>query len=468
MTERSPETNLPHRLTHSPEPLTRRTLLKATAGATALLATRGLPAWAKPVAHAAGLRQPESLPFPGKPAGTPSMPEIEHIVVLMMENHSFDNLLGMVPHQVPGRGSVDGWRLRRGKPANFNLDASGNKVIATHGSSPCQLVGEPSQTWDASHESWDNGLNDGFVKASGPVAMRFWDKTDIPFTYSLVEHFPIGERYFCSVLGQTFPNRSYLFAATSQGTINDTIAPTPPANGTIWDRLDAQGIDWGIYYEPPSYPSFELVPGSDTPARASRLHNFGQFLSDVGAGRLRQFSFLDPNYGTTSEENPQDIQVGERYIAQVVNALMHAKTWKHTALIINYDEHGGYYDHVPPPPALAPDSIPPMLTATDVPGAFNRYGFRVPLIVVSPWAKAHYVSRVVQDHTSVLAFVERKWNLPAMTLRDANAQPMTDYFNFRHATFATPPTLAAAPKLGPGLAKCHAAGLNPPLSGGGD
>jgi phospholipase C len=460
-----PRSNPPSPFDHT---ITRRSLLGAAAGATALVAARGLPAWAKPIAHSAGLRQPESLPFPAKPAGTPSMPEIEHIVVLMMENHSFDNLLGMVPHQVPGRRSVDGWRFQGGEPVNFNLDASGNKVIAAHGSSPCQLVGKPSQTWNASHESWDNGLNDGFVKASGPVAMQFWDKTDIPFTYSLVEHFPIGERYFSSLLGQTFPNRSYMFAATSQGVVNDTIAPTAPANGTIWDRLDAHGINWGIYYEPPSFPSFEMVPGSDTPARqATRIHTFSQFLSDVAGGRLKQFTFLDPNYGTTSEENPQDIQVGERYIAQVVNALINAKTWKNTVLIINYDEHGGYYDHVPPPPALAPDSIPPILTATDVPGAFDRYGFRVPLIVVSPWARRGYVSRVVQDHTSVLAFIERKWNLPAMTLRDANAQPMTDYFNFRHAAFATPPKLAPAPKLGPGLAKCHAAGLNPPLSGGG-
>ena len=459
-----PRSTLPSPLDQT---ITRRSLLGAAAGSAALLATRGLPAWARPVAFPGGLRQPGSLPFPGKPAGTPSMPEIEHIVVLMMENHSFDNLLGMVPHQVPGRASVDGWRFKHGKPVNFNLDASGNKVIATHGGSPCQLDGAPSQSWDASHESYDNALNDGFVKASGPVAMRFWDKTDIPFTYSLVEHFPIGERYFCSVLGQTFPNRAYLFAGTSQGRINDTLLTTPPANGTIWDRLDAHGINWGIYYEPPSYPSFVLVDGSDTAARmATRVHTFSQFLSDVAAGQLRQFTFLDPNYGTTSEENPQDIQLGERYIAQVVNALMRAKTWRKTALIINYDEHGGYYDHVPPPSALAPDSIPPILTSTDVPGAFNRYGFRVPLVVVSPWAKANYVSRVVQDHTSVLAFIERKWNLPAMTLRDANAHPMTNYFNFRHATFATPPKLAAAPSLGPGLANCHAAGLNPPLSGG--
>jgi phospholipase C len=443
--------------------LTRRTLLKAAAGGAALVATRGLPAWARPVARPAGLRVPDALPFGGKPAGTPSMPEIEHIVVLIMENHSFDNLLGMVPHLVPGRASVDGLTVRHGKPINANPDANGNLVRAQHATSPCQLIGEPSQSWDASHQSWDSGLNDGFVKASGDIAMRFWDQRDIPFTYSLAQYFPIGERHFCSLLGQTFPNRSYFFAATSQGTVDDTVAPGPPANGTIFDRLDAHGIDWAVYYQ--SYPSMVIVPETDTPARAPRIRKFERFLGDVAAGHLPQFTFLDPDYTTTSEENPQDIQLGERFIAEVVQALMRAKTWKRTALFITYDEHGGYFDHVPPPPAIPPDSILPTITSTDYPGAFDRYGFRVPTIVVSPWAKPRYVSRVVQDHTSITAFVERKWNLPAMTFRDANAQAMTDYFDFRRPSFDTPPKLASAPKLGPGLGKCHAAGLSPPLTG---
>jgi phospholipase C len=393
------------------------------------------------------------------------MPEIEHIVVLMMENHSFDNVLGMVPHQVRGRGSVDGLRLVGGKLVNSNPDANGNPVVAFHASSPCQQSGEPSQAWNASHAAFNNGLNDGFVKASAPVAMQYWDKRDLPVTYSLVEHFPIGERHFCSVLGQTFPNRCYLFAGTSSGTINDTIAPAPPPNGAIWDRLDAHHIDWAVYYEPPSYPTLELVPGSDTPARASRIKRFNQFLADAAAGRLRQFTFLDPNYETTSEENPQDLDLGERYIAQVATALMQAPTWKSTALFITYDEHGGYYDHVPPPPAVPPDSVAPILSTDDVPAGFDRYGFRVPMIVVSPWARAHYVSRTVEDHTSITAFIERKWNLPAMTLRDANASPMTNYFDFRKPAFLKPPRLVKAPPLAPGLAACHANGLNPPLTG---
>ena len=447
------------------EPITRRSLLGAAAGGAALLATRGLPAWARPVALPAGLRQPGSLPFPGKPAGTASMPEIEHIVVLMMENHSFDNLLGMVPHQVRGRGSVDGLRVVGGNVVNFNPDANGSPIVARRATSPCQLSGKPSQSWNASHEAYDNGLNDGFVGASAPVAMEYWDKHDLPFTYSLVEHFPIGDRHFSSLLGQTWPNRSYLFAATSTGMINDIIAPAPPPHGTIWDRLDHHHIGWAIYYEPPSYPSFELVPGSDTPARASRVKHFGRFLSDVAAGKLRQFTFLDPNYETTSEENPQDIQLGERYIGQVVKALMQAPTWKQTALFITYDEHGGYYDHVPPPPAIPPDGVAPVLAPGDVPAGFDRYGFRVPMIVVSPWARARYVSHTIEDHTSITAFIERKWNLPAMTLRDANASSMTNYFDFRKPAFLKPPKLATAPKLGPGLAACHANGLDPPLSG---
>ncbi len=444
--------------------MTRRTLLRGAAGGAAVLAAGGLPAWARPVRKSHLLRQPDSLPFPHLPAGTPSMPQIKNIVVLMMENHSFDNLLGMVPYQARGRHRVDGLTRRHHRIVNFNPDATGKRVFATHGSSPCQLEGEPSQSWNASHESYDGGRNDGFVKGSAPIAMTFWDKSDIPFTYSLAQHFPIGERYFCSVLAQTYPNRRFQFAATASGTISTSAAGLIPtaANGTIFDRLDAHNIDWRVYYQQIASPL--ILPNfRNNPSQVARTFPFSQFAIDAAAGKLPQFTFIDPNYDTTSEENPQDIQVGEEFVANVVHTLTSAPTWKHTAFFLNYDEHGGYYDHVPPPRAIAPDSIPPMLSAGDAPGGYDRYGFRVPLVVVSPWARPHYVSRVTQDHTSVLAFIERKWNLPAMTFRDANAAPMTDYFNFRHAAFRTPPKLHAAPPLGPGLQACKAAGLTPPL-----
>ncbi len=434
----------------------------AGTGAALLAGAGGLPAWARPVRASHHLRRPDSRPFPHLPAGTPSMPQIEHIVVLMMENHSFDNLLGMVPHQVRGRSSVDGLTVRHGQATNTNPDTAGAQVPAQHADSPCQLPSKPSNAWNASHQSYDGGRNDGFVVACGDISMRFWDHRDLPFTYSLVEHFPIGERYFGSVLAQTEPNRRFFFAGTASGTINDK-PPTfriPAANGTIFDRLDAHGIEWADYFQNAPTPLY--IPGTGT-GRTARFRKFDRFYGDVAAGRLPHFTLLEPNYGTTSEENPQDVQVGEQFLARVVHALIHAPTWKRTALLITYDEHGGYYDHVPPPNAIKPDSIPPMLGPGDMPGAYDRYGFRVPLIVVSPWARASYVSRVVQDHTSLAAFIERKWNLPAMTFRDANADPMIDYFDFTRPAFHKPPPLAPAPPLAPGVAACQAQGLNPPL-----
>jgi phospholipase C len=446
--------------------MSRRTLLRGAAGGAAVAASGSLPAWARTAHHhhRVRLRRPDSLPFPHLPAGTPSMKEVEHIVVLIMENHSFDNLLGMVPHRIKGRAGTDGLTVRHGRPQNANRDPSGRRIHASHASSPCQEPRVPTQSWNASHQSFDGGLNDGFVRASGPVAMEFWDERDIPFTYSLVKHFPFGERFFCSTLCQTYPNRRFFFSGTASGTIS-TDASTftvPAANGTIWDRLDAHQIDWGIYFQ--NLPSWVIIPGSFTPARASRQRPFSQFQTDVAAGNLPQFTFIDPQYDTTSEENPQDIQVGEEFVANVVHTLMRAPTWHKTALFITYDEHGGYYDHVPPPRAVKPDSIAPMTQPGDARGGYDRYGFRVPLIVVSPWARAAYSSRVVQDLTSMTAFVERKWNLPAMTFRDANADPMTDYFDFTgRPAFRHPPALHGAPGLGAGLDKCHAHGLNPPL-----
>ena len=459
-----PEHSLP-----SPRPsaLTRRSLLGAAAGGAAALAYGSLPAWARPVAQLAGVRHPDSLPFPTHRAGTESLPQIKHVVVLMMENHSFDNVLGMVPHRVPGRQKVDGLSRHHGRLTNSNRDPAGHRVFASPASSPCQLDGVPRQDWNASHQSWANGANSGFVLASGPVAMKFWDDRKLPFTYSLVEQFPVGNRYFCSALAQTYPNRRFFFCGTASGLVatNNQTFTTPAANGTIFDRLDAHHIEWANYFE--NAPSALIVPGvGAAPSRKSRFRKMPQFFRDAAAGRLPAVTVLDPDYDTTSEENPQDMQVGEEFVAKVTKALMHGPAWKHTAFFLTYDEHGGYYDHVPPPRAIRPDGIAPVPVPgypALTPGGFDRYGFRVPTVVVSPWARADYVSNVVQDHTSITAFIEHKWNLPAMTFRDANAHPMTDYFDFTTPAFATPPRLAAAPGLAHGLAQCHAAGLSPPL-----
>jgi phospholipase C len=467
--------------------ISRRQLLARGGAAAAGLAAAGaygsLPAWARPVADAAsGLRAPGSLPFPHLPVGhpTPGLKQIEHVVVLMMENHSFDNLLGMVPHQVRGRAKVDGLTVTRGQPQNSNPTTAtpavaGPNVTAQLASSPCQSD-SVSQAWNSSHIAWNNGANNGFVQASGTPAMSFWDRSFLPTSYSIAQHYPIGERYFCSTLAQTYPNRRFLFAGTASGitATNNYTFQVPAANGTIFNQLLEHHISW-LNYVTPTNGALEgsplIVPEfAHSPACTARMVPITQFFSDAAQGELPSFSFLDPDYDVDSEENPQDIQAGERFIAQVVHAITHSRLWHKTALFITWDEHGGYYDHVPPPAAIAPDSIAPITVPaalTDpsqplLPGGFDRYGFRVPLFVISPWARAHYVSRVVQDHTSILAFIERKWNLPALSFRDANAHPLTDYFDFRRPAFAKPPKLAAAPGMAAGLAECQAAGLTPP------
>jgi phospholipase C len=402
------------------------------------------------------VRLPGSLPHPELAAGTDTLPEIEHVVVLMMENHSYDNFFGMLgrgPGLTP-RG--DGFRLGTdGYPTASNPYANGFQQRAFRMPTTCQLNGKPSQEWTQSHIQYANGTNDGFViSQSGPVAMGYWTAHDLPFTYALAAQFPIGDRWFCSVLGQTDPNRRFLIAATASGMTDDigtssaamTLGAVPPG-GTIFSRLTDAGISWADYNSTgPGGTTMYLYPAVDG-AYASHAKPIAQFFTDAQAGSLPSFSLLDPNYGTQSQENPQNIVVGESFLASVVNAIGSSPAWPKTILIITWDEHGGYYDHVPPPAALAPDSIAPVVQPGESSyDGYTRYGFRVPAVVVSPYAKRDYVSHLVYDHTSIPAFVERKWNLPAMTHRDANANDLTDFLDL-NAMSRGQPTFRQLPSL---------------------
>src|SRR3954466_10851851 len=246
-------------------------MLKAGGGAALSLAVAGgrLPAWARtPARTAANALGPGALPFPNLPEGTPSMPQIEHIVVLMMENHSFDNVLGMLPAQVRSRRKVDGLPVdAKGQPSAINR-RGGRAYRSAVAPTPCQVEHHPGQNWNASHVSYANGRNSGFVRASGPVAMWYWDRNTLPTMYSLAATFPIGQRFFCSTLCQTYPNRRFFFTGTASGTIATSTATfsIPAANGTIFDRLDRFGISWKDYYV--DLPSPLIVPGvAETPER---------------------------------------------------------------------------------------------------------------------------------------------------------------------------------------------------------
>jgi phospholipase C len=421
-------------------------------------------------------RTPDSLPDPSRAPGTVNerMP-FDHIVVVMMENHSFDNVLGALSQA--GQAAADGLTFDdAGVATNSNPGTSGTPDVVKAFPFPSTAQGSHvSQTWNATHQQIDGGKMDGFVRSvASTQPMGYYPPEVLPFAYSLARTFTVANRWFCSAPCQTIPNRRFLLAGTAYGAIATDVATLfdgSPPNGTIFDRLDAHGISWRNYFT--DVPGTVVIP-SIIERHPTHLRTVDKFYDDCAAGSLPSVSFVDPEAGVLayigtlidklpglgaigaklrthggSEEDAQDMYYGERWVHQVVDAVLKSPAWPRTLLIYTYDEHGGYYDHVPPPPAIPPDSIPPNLTSTDVPGGYDIYGPRMPAVIVSPYSRPGGVTDVIHDHTSVLATIEAKWNLPALTYRDANATTVMDFLNVGDAAFMTPPTIEGPSATGP-------------------
>jgi phospholipase C len=225
---------------------------------------------------------------------------------------------------------------------------------------------------------------------------------------------------------------------------------------SIFNLLDQHGITWRIYASQGTYTP--QIPTAYAPVffkyvanqAATRVVPIAQYYTDLANGNLPNVSFIDPDYNglsaqTENDEHPNsNVQVGQKFVADAINGLLASSAWGTSALFLTWDEHGGFYDHVVPPAAANPDALPPLWLAGDPHELFDEYGIRVPLVAISPYAKANYVSHVVQDHTSILKFIENRFGLPSLTARDAAADAMLDYFDFNTATFAVPPVLPAA------------------------
>jgi phospholipase C len=408
------------------------------------------------------------------PAATlgPSIPidqdmPIDNIVVVMMENHSFDSYLGHL-NAYAHRTDIESAEAGASNPT-----VDGGTAPWTHGPHPCSA--DTDHSWGGTHREIDNGKMDGFAVDNqgynappdagsnpGPLydgarSMWWYDHTDLPFYYQLASTFAVADHYHCSVPGPTYPNRMYLFAATSFGQTCSTCFPNisaypyPQNDASVLDELEKRHVTWNLYTDGP--PGAATIYVTSVLNRWGRdpLFSFAQFQKDAAAGTLPQVSFVDPNLGSetnggagTDEHPPGDIQSGELFVSQVVQAVTTSPQWAHTALFITHDENGGFYDHVPPPPACAPDGIAPILVGSDqgTQGGFDMYGIRVLLVAVSPYAKKGYVGHEVYDHTSLTRFIEAKFKIPALTARDANALPPTDLFDFTAPpAFATPPQL---------------------------
>lgn len=383
---------------------------------------------------------------------------IETIVVIMQENRSFDHYFGHL-NKFAKRTDIESAPDTASNPDT--VAGGGTMHPWHHADHLCNS--DTNHEWDGSHLEYDDGKNDGFVEANtkpggepGDRAMAWLDERDIPFYYNLANTFGIADHYHCSLLGPTWPNRMYLYGATSFGTA-DNFFPNLKDYGfpdgkdaTVFDELQRRHVSWGVYSDggPPGVGVLYSATGVNRWGKPAPIYGYMQdFLVQAAAGTLPQVVFLDAHIGAegpaqNDEHPPADPQVGQKFMSDVVHALMKSPQWSKLALFITWDENGGFYDHLPPPAACPPDTSPPMGSNGPVPGAFDRLGFRVPMLVVSPYAKKGYVAHTTYDHSSITRFIETKFKLPALTARDANADIPIEMFDFQNPPYVTPPTIA--------------------------
>jgi phospholipase C len=351
---------------------------------------------------------------------------ITHVVVVMQENRSFDHYFGKLSEQ--GQPDADGI-----PPDYSNPDLAGRAVRPHHLPSTC-VPDDPPHQWDAMHAQWDDGRMDGFVRVSarahgdGHDAVGFYDGRDLPFYYWLARTFAISDRHFSPVLGGTWHNRHFLYAATSKRNGKTGQLTSAP---TIFDALDRARVAWKVYTE--SGVRQDCI-GWARPH--PKVASFEAFVADLTAGRLPPVTFVDPT--DTDEHPPNDIQNGEAWFRKIYVAATASPLWPRLAIFLTYDEAGGFFDHVAPPPACPPS---PELAE------FDRLGTRVPFVLVSPWARPHHVSHRITDHTALLKLIELLHDLPALSARDANADALLDLFDFDAPSLLRP---AAPPASGTG------------------
>ncbi len=394
-------------------------------------------------------------PPPPPPPPSSDLSNIKHIIFMLQENRSADSYFGMMSQYRASQGindnAYDGFN-----PAVQLQEYNGTAMVSPyHFQTVCHEG--VSAGWNESHYDVNGGKMNNFLKTMGSVpstidphgtrAIGHYDWTDLPFYYDLAFKFATSDRWFSPLLAPTIPNRMYLFAATSAGVIRPV---SPPSGGfpepTIFDRLMAANVSWRYYYQDSSvmltYFSTWYKGGS------GHVYSISNYFTDVN-GNLPSVIFIERASRTGLDEHPTaNIQKGAADVQNIIQALMNSPNWGSSVFILTFDEGGGLYDHVPPVPMPLPDNIPPNLLSADIKATFNQSGFRVPLIVISPWAKPHFVSHVARDYTSILKLIETRFNLPSLTARDAAADNMTEFFDFSAPSYPTAPNIVPQPLTG--------------------
>jgi len=390
-----------------------------------------------PLLLLAGCPQPTS-PTPPASQVAAFQSSIQHIVFILKENRSFDNLFGTFP----GADGATSGQISTGETMSL-------------GQSPNVMPHDIGHDWGSAHTAMNSGHMNHFDlvgQAKGPsgeiLSMTQVLDADIPNYWSYAEHFALADRMFSSLAGPSFPNHLYTVAAQSGGAINVPKGPTWGCDAddaevvdvmddkgtvskefpcfdfeTLADSLEAAGIPWRYYAPVPGQRGYiwsvldAIRHIRQTDLWTTRVAPFGQFIPDAQSGTLPSVSWLIPDLDVS--DHPQSkagLCAGENWTVQQINAIMQGPDWPTTAIVVAWDDFGGFFDHVAPP-------------AADQFG----YGPRVPLIVISPYVKEGIVSHTVYEFASILQLVETRFNLTPLTTRDAAAHSLLDMFDFTQA-----------------------------------
>jgi phospholipase C len=391
---------------NDPTLITRRRLLGgAAAGATALAVS------------GTGLGRAVAGPNPLR-EGVPKDPTssgIEHVVVVMMENRSFDHMLGWLP-------GANGPRLDK-----RYRDVDGTYHQIWHLDTFTGLgFHDPNHSYNGGRQQFSGGKCDGWLRSTNNdiYSIGYYTQDDLAFYGGAAPYWTVCDRFFASIMGPTYPNRFYMHSAATDRTNNQLVQCFLP---TIWDRLEAAGLDGRYYY---SDLPFTALYGN---VHLDISEPYANFLTACETGALPHVSFVDPRFFDSPPAAPQcddhphaDIRRGQHFLNQVYEAVSGGPAWENTVFVITYDEWGGFFDHVRP--REAPDSNP----------AHALRGFRIPTLVISPRARRNYVASRIYDHTSILKMIEWRWGLPALSPRDAAARNLAEVLDFTN-----PPDLTA-------------------------
>jgi phospholipase C len=348
-------------------------------------------------------------------------------VVLMQENHTFDNYFGTFP----GADGIPANVCMPKDPLNPSLGCVKPYHLPSHRTIDLGHGG------DVFHDAFNSGANDGFVyaqdkkKLPGELAMGYYDGSDLPFYWNLASEYVLADKFFSSDFGGSRENHMYWVAAQSGG---GQIPPGGYDFDTIFDRLEAAGVSWKFYVQnyDPSITYRTATTGAakdsqtiwvplvgfdrfiDNPELAKKIVDISQYRDDLAKGTLPAVSFMVPS--GASEHPPGDVTIGQVYGTSQVTALLQSTSWSNSMFLLTWDDWGGWYDHV----------IPPQVDS-------NGLGFRVPALIVSPYAIPGHVDHTAYDFTSVLRFIEDNWGVAPLTARDASANSLAAALDFTMA-----------------------------------